>query len=138
MWTLIMFILVAFGLVNTLLMAVLERTREFGLVQALGLRPRLLLLQVLLESVLLIGFGVVAGVVTAVLTLLGLHGGIDLSAVAQGGAAVGIGRTLYPRIDVALTIEIAVFVWLMGIVTSLYPAWRAARDVPVATINKAY
>ncbi len=138
LWTLIMFILVAFGLVNTLLMAVLERTREFGLVQALGLRPRLLLLQVLLESVLLIGFGVVAGVVTAVLTLLGLHGGIDLSAVAQGGAAVGIGRTLYPRIDVALTIEIAVFVWLMGIVTSLYPAWRAARDVPVATINKAY
>lgn len=138
LWTVIMFILVAFGLVNTLLMAVLERTREFGLVQALGLRPRLLLLQILIESAFLIGLGVIAGVVAGVATLLSLHGGLDLSAVAQGGAAFGIGRTLYPRIDVALTIEIALFVWLMGVVTGLYPAWRAAKDVPVATINKAY
>jgi len=138
LWTVIMFILVAFGLVNTLLMAVLERTREFGLVQALGLRPRLLLLQVLLESAFLVGIGVVTGVVAGIATLLAFHGGLDLSAVAEGGAALGIGRVLYPRIDVALTIYVAVFVWLMGIVTSLYPAWRAARDVPVATINKAY
>jgi len=138
LWTVIMFILVAFGLVNTLLMAVLERTREFGLVQALGLRPRLLLLQVLLESAFLVGIGVVSGVVAGVATLLAVHGGLDLSAVAEGGAAVGIGRVLYPRIDVALTIYVALFVWLMGIVTSVYPAWRAARDVPVATINKAY
>jgi len=138
LWTIIMFILVAFGLVNTLLMAVLERTREFGLVQALGLRPRLLLLQVLLESAFLIGLGVVAGIVAGVATLFAFRGGLDLSAVAQGGAALGIGRILYPEIDIALTVYIAVFVWLMGIVTSLYPAWRAARDVPVATINKAY
>lgn len=138
LWTVIMFILVAFGLVNTLLMAVLERTREFGLVQALGLRPRLLLLQVLLESAFLIGLGVAAGVVAALATLLAFHGGLNLSAVAQGGAALGIGRILYPEIDVALTIYIAIFVWLMGIATSLYPAWRAAREVPIATINKAY
>jgi ABC-type antimicrobial peptide transport system permease subunit len=117
---------------------VLERAREFGLVQALGLKPRLLLLQVLLESAFLVGLGVAAGVVAGVATLLGFGGGLDLSAVAQGGAELGIGRTLYPQIDAALTVEIALFVWLMGIVTSLYPAWRAAQDVPVATLNKAY
>jgi ABC-type lipoprotein release transport system permease subunit len=138
LWTVIMFIMVAFGLVNTLLMAVLERTREFGLVQALGLRPRLLLLQILIESAFLIGLGVIVGVVAGLATLLGLHGGLDLSAVAQGGAVLGIGRTLYPEIDGPLTVEIALFVWLMGVVTGLYPAWRAAKDVPVATINKAY
>jgi len=138
LWTVIMFILVAFGLINTLLMAVLERTREFGLVQALGLKPRLLLLQVLLESAFLTGIGVLAGVIAAVATLLGFHNGLDLSAVAQGGAEFGIGRILYPRLDVDVMIYISVFVWLMGIATSLYPAWRAARDVPVATINKAY
>lgn len=138
LWTAIMFVLVAFGLVNTLLMAVLERAREFGLVQALGLRPRLLLLQVLLESTFLVGLGVVAGAAAGLGTVLGFHGGLDLSALAQGGAELGIGRVLYPQIDVALTIEIALFVWVMGIVTSLYPAWRAGRDVPVATINKAY
>jgi ABC-type lipoprotein release transport system permease subunit len=138
LWTAIMFILVAFGLVNTLLMAVFERMREFGLVQALGLKPRLLLLQVLLESAFLIGFGVAAGVLGAVATLLAFRNGLDLSALAQGGALFGIGRRLYPHVDAPLTVYIGVFVWVMGVVTSLYPAWRAAREVPVATITKAY
>ena len=138
LWTVIMFILVAFGLVNTLLMAVYERMREFGLVQALGLRPRLLLLQMLLESAFLIGLGVAGGVVGGIATLLAFSNGLDLSAVAQGGALFGIGRTLYPHVNERLTVLIAAFVWLMGIVTSLYPAWRASREVPVATISKAY
>jgi ABC-type lipoprotein release transport system permease subunit len=138
LWTVIMFILVAFGLVNTLLMAVFERTREFGLVQALGLRPRLLLVQVLFESALLVGIGVVAGVVAGVATLLAFHDGLNLGVLAQGAAMVGVGRIVYPQINPTLTTYISVFVWLMGVATSLYPAWRAARDVPVATINKTY
>ena len=138
LWTLIMFILVALGLVNTLLMAVFERTREFGLVQALGLRPTSLLLQVLLESAFLVGLGVLAGVISALATLLAFRGGLDLSALAQGGALFGIGRRLYPHINVHVTVLIAAFVWVMGVVTSLYPAWRAGRDAPVATISKAY
>jgi ABC-type lipoprotein release transport system permease subunit len=138
LWTVIMFVLVAFGLVNTLLMAVFERMREFGLVQALGLKPRMLLVQVLIESALLIGLGVAAGVAGGVGTLLAFRNGLDLSAVAQGGALFGIGRRLYPHVNYELTVLIAVFVWLMGILTSLYPAWRAAREVPVETISNAY
>lgn len=138
LWTAIMFVLVALGLVNTLLMAVFERTREFGLVQALGLRPRLLLFDVLLESAFLVGLGVLAGVGGGIATLLAFRNGLDLSVVAQGGALFGIGRKLYPHINPNLTAIIAAFVWLMGIVTSLYPAWRAGRDVPVATLSKAY
>jgi ABC-type lipoprotein release transport system permease subunit len=138
LWTVIMFVLVAFGLVNTLLMAVFERMREFGLVQALGLQPHLLLVQVLIESAFLIGLGVAAGVIGGVATLVAFRNGLDLSAVAQGGALFGIGRTLYPNVNGELTALIAVFVWLMGIVTSLYPAWRAGREVPVETISRAY
>lgn len=138
LWTVIMFILVAFGLVNTLLTAVFERTREFGLVQALGLRPRLLLFEMLLESGLLIGFGVAVGVAAALATLLAFHGGLSLGPVAQGAAMLGISRVLHPEIDVRETLTIAAFVWGMGVVTSLYPAWRAAREVPVATINKTF
>jgi ABC-type lipoprotein release transport system permease subunit len=138
LWTVIMFVLVAFGLVNTLLMAVFERTREFGLVQALGLRPRLLLLEVLLESTWLIGLGVAAGVAAGLGTLLVFHNGLDLGALAEGAALWGIGRILYPRIDITETLYIAFFVWLMGVATSLYPAWRAGRAVPVATLNKSF
>jgi ABC-type lipoprotein release transport system permease subunit len=138
LWTVIMFVLVAFGLVNTLLMAVFERTREFGLVQALGMRPRLLLLEVLLESAVLIGVGVVAGVAAGLATLLAFRNGLNLSALSQGAALWGIGRTLYPKINGHETVYIAAFVWVMGVATSLYPAWRASKDVPVATINKTY
>lgn len=137
-WTITMFILVAFGLINTLLMAVFERTREFGLIQALGMRPRLIVLQVLFESVLLIGFGVFAGLVTGVLSIEYFSGGLDLGALAEGATMFGAGRVLYPEMDWLQGFYIVIFVWIMGVVFSLYPAWHASREVPVETINKSY
>lgn len=138
LWTVIMFILVAFGLVNTLLMAVFERTREFGLLQALGMRPVYILWQVLLESVFLIGLGILAGFISGAATVLAFHDGLNLGVLAQGAMLFGIGRILYPHMDWSQGIYIALFVWVMGIITSLYPAWRAAREVPVKTINQSY
>ena len=136
--TIIMFILVAFGLVNTLLMAVYERTREFGLLQALGMKPRLILLLILIESMFLMGFGVATGYVSSLVTIEAFSDGLDLGVLAEGATQWGAGRVMYPEINWLQSIYIALFVWSMGIVTSLYPAWRAAREVPVETINKAY
>ena len=133
-----MFILVAFGLVNTLLMAVFERTREFGLLQALGMKPIYIIWQVLLESMLLIGLGALAGFISGAGTVLAFHDGLNLGGLAKGAMLFGVGRVLYPHMDWSQAVEIALFVWGMGILTSVYPAWRAAREVPVRTINQSY
>jgi ABC-type lipoprotein release transport system permease subunit len=138
LWTLVMFIVVAFGVVNTLLMAVYERSREFGILQALGLRPRLILIQVLMESVALVGIGVLAGLILGALTVLSFHNGLDLGGLAKGAVMFGASRILHPQLNLSESLYIGLFVWVMGIVTSLYPAWRASREVPMETINKSY
>src|SRR5690606_7266111 len=68
-WYVVVFTAMSFGLINTLLMAVFERTREFGLFQALGMRPRQIVGQVLAEALILIGIGLVLGNIAAALTL---------------------------------------------------------------------
>jgi len=136
--TVIMFVLIAFGLVNTLLMAVYERTREFGLLQALGMKPSYILLMILIESTFLMGIGVIVGTILSLSTIQLFSDGLDLGALAEGSTMFGAGRVMYPEINWLQSSAIAMFVWLMGIVTSLYPAWRASREVPVETINKAY
>ena len=56
-WIIIVFLALSFGLVNTLVMAVFERVREIGLMQALGMRPSTILYQILMESLLLLMIG---------------------------------------------------------------------------------
>ena len=136
--TIIMFILIAFGLVNTLLMAVYERTREFGLLQALGMKPKYILYMILIESLFLMGIGVLAGYIISISTIQFFSDGLDLGVLAEGATMFGAGRVMYPEINWMQSLLIAIFVWVMGVITSLYPAWRASREVPVETINKAY
>ena len=60
-WVVIIFLALSFGLVNTLVMAIFERVREIGLIQALGMRPSQIVVQILLESLLLLLIGLVIG-----------------------------------------------------------------------------
>ena len=135
-WYVIVFVAMSFGLVNTLLMAVFERTREFGLFQALGMPPSQILGQVLVESLFLLGVGLALGNLLALATLAATADGIDLSAFAKGFEMIGVSPMLYPmlKLDDALSANLLVFV--LGLAASLYPAWRAARYVPVEAITR--
>jgi ABC-type lipoprotein release transport system permease subunit len=135
-WIVVIFLALSFGLVNTLMMAVFERVREIGLMQALGMKPRVILYQVLLESLMLLALGLVLGNVLALLSILPLRGGVDLSAVAEGFEMMGASSTLYPSLRLRDLLSANLVVIVLGILTSLLPAWRAARYRPVEAIAK--
>ncbi|WP_455221972.1 ABC transporter permease [Kaarinaea lacus] len=136
-WFLVVFIAMSFGLLNTLLMAVFERIREIGLIQALGMKPNLILLQVLIESFFLLTIGLLLGNLLAWLTLLPIADGWDISALgSQGLEYFGMSNILYPVVLVADIVTSNAVVIVLGLVASLYPAWRAARYVPVKAITR--
>ncbi len=126
-WLWIMFVFMAIGIVNTQLMAVFERSREFGLLQALGMRPRLILMQVMIESGLMVGVGVLIGMAVSAVTVLAFSGGVDLGFLAQGAEYFGAGRVLYPDISPLQFVELSFVVWILGIAVGLWPAQRATR-----------
>jgi ABC-type lipoprotein release transport system permease subunit len=135
-WVCVIFLALSFGLANTLMMAVFERVREIGLMQALGMRPSSILYQVLLESLMLLVLGLLLGNALAVLSILPIRDGIDLSVVAEGIEMMGASSTLYPALQARDLIMANSVVIVLGILTSLLPAWRASRYRPVEAIAK--
>ena len=135
-WIIVIFLALSFGLVNTLMMAVFERVREFGLMQALGMKPAAIRYQVLAESVMLLMLGLLAGNLLAVASILPIQNGIDLSAVAEGMEMMGVSSVLYPALKLNDIFLANTVVIILGILTSLLPAWRASQYRPVEAIAK--
>ena len=131
-WYLVVFIAMGFGIVNTLLMAVFERMREFGLMRALGMKPGAIVREVLIESALLLIIGMAAGNAAALTVVAALvESGIDLSAFAAGAEYAGMPRVIYPAFSWKSALEANMTVWVLGLLVSLYPAVKAARITPV-------
>ena len=125
------------GILNLLLMAVFERTREMGVLAALGMKRRQIMGLFLLEGALI---GVVGGVVGCLLgaLLIGLLGqiGIDMSgASGLGEVMVLMGSRLYPSITLADLLSRAVLVIVVAGLASLYPAWHASRKEPADALH---
>jgi len=132
LWRLIIFIAMGFGIVNTLLMAVFERMREFGVLKALGMKPWWIVRGVLTESFLLLAIGLVLGNLLSLLSVWALSGsGIDLSAFSAGTDLTGISRIVYPVLESRDLAAANLVVFALGLLISLYPAVKAARFTPV-------
>ncbi len=134
-WVVIIFLALSFGLVNTLVMAVFERVREIGLIQALGMRPGMIVHQILLESLLLLLIGLSIGNFLAVVSVKPLESGLDISIVAEGMAMMGASSMLYPSLTLYDMLLANSVVIILGMLTSILPAWRAAKLDPVRAIN---
>ncbi len=138
---LVIMILVAAGIFNTLFVSVMERMREFGIMRAIGYSPGQITALVMWESLLLAMVGLAAGGLVTIgpYSYLAANG-IDLSEVyAQAGtvevAGVGFDMTLHIGIFPENVAIIAGFVVVATLAAGLYPAWKAGRVSPVETIK---
>jgi ABC-type lipoprotein release transport system permease subunit len=118
------------------MMAIFERVREIGLMMALGMRPSLIVYQVMIESLLLLGLGLLAGTAAAVATVLPLRDGIDISMVSEGMEMMGATSVLFPSLKLPDVLLANGVVIVLGLLTSLIPAWRASRYRPAEAITK--
>lgn len=134
-WLSVMMVMISIGIINTQLMAVFERTHEFGLLRALGFKPRYVVWLVTFESVLLIGLGVLIGTALGALTIYALKGGVDLSAFGQALEAFKAGNTLYFRFNPSDYMLFPPLIWVLGVAVALWPSWRAARIAPVEAMR---
>ena len=131
----IMLLMAALIIVNTMLMSVMERTQEFGMQAALGMRRGDIVALVLAEGLVIGIMGAVAG--GALGTGLGLwleRTGIDISAAANA-IDIPFQAVLYPDWQLRFVVFAAVLGMVTAVLAALYPAWRAVRLTPAEALR---
>lgn len=125
-----------FGIVNTMLMSVLDRVREFGVLLAVGMKRLKLFRLIMLESIILSVFGAVIGVALGYITILIVSIiGVDLSIFSEGLAYYGINTVLYPVMPSEAFYIISIMIIITAVFASLYPAFKAIRLQPAEAIR---
>lgn len=132
----IIFLAIAFGIINTMLMAVLERIREIGMLMAIGMNQKRLFAMILSETVFMAVVGGMFGIgLAALLVSVFGHVGIDLSYFSEGLSDVGFDTVVYPQIPWTYYLKTAGQVVLVACLSALYPAWKALKMKPVEAIR---
>ena len=132
----LLIVVVAFSILNTFLMAILERTREFGVMMAIGTTPRRLTKVLLLESMTITLIGIIAGIgIGIVVTAYFQVHGIDFSGGSELLSQFGITGRMYPKLSF-LSVTIGPFMVLFfTFFAALYPALKIRRLRPVEAMT---
>ena len=134
---LIVLVVVALGILNTMLMSIMERTREFGIMMALGTRPTQIVSLVMLESTFLGVVGVTLGILigTSINASFAIRG-FDLTNFAGAMDLMSsLSPIIYPKTDPGNVALASVAAFVTTLLVSIYPAVRAARLIPVVAIR---
>jgi putative ABC transport system permease protein len=133
----IFFVVISIGILNTIMMSVFERVREFGVMMALGTKPRQIIKMVVEEAFVLALVGAVIGSTIGIsASLYFATAGMNLSSWAEGAAALGMTSTVvYTRLTAANVVISNLAVLAVVVLVGLYPAMHASRLRPVEAIR---
>jgi ABC-type lipoprotein release transport system permease subunit len=125
-----------FGIVNTMLMVILERTKELGMLMAIGMTKRRVFAMIMYETIFLALVGAMIGELLSML-LINYYGnaGIDLSSMAEGLETIGYSAITFPELETFRYLQITAMVFVTGILASIYPAIKALKLDPASAIR---
>lgn len=126
----------AFGIINTMLMAVLERVKELGMLMAVGMTKWRIFKMIMFETVFLITVGAIVGMIggAIVVAIFGKYG-LDLSVWGDGLNAMGYDSIIYTTIPFDFYVGVTVLVFITGVLSSIYPARKALRMNPAESLK---
>jgi putative ABC transport system permease protein len=126
----------AFGIVNTMMMTILERTKELGMLMAIGMNRRRIFGMIMLETIFLTIVGAAAGMLAGWLIVESLgKTGIHFSSWGEGFEAIGFAAIVYPVITPSFFLFITVMVIVTAIISSVWPARKALKLDPAEAIR---
>ena len=132
----IIFLALAFSIINTMLMAVLERRKELGMLMSVGMNKSRIFSMITLETLFISALATPIGMLLSFWTISYFgEVGIDLSIVAKGLESLGIGTRIYTFLPRQLYINITFLSLLVTFVSALFPARRALKLNPVEAIK---
>jgi len=132
---LLLILVVAFSILNTFLMTILERTREFGVLMAIGTQPGRLTRLLMLESGLITFFGILLGIVLGgAITAFFQEKGIYFADAAELFKKFGISGRIYPRLSILSIFVGPATVFFITIISALYPSLKVRGLKPVQAL----
>ncbi len=136
LFLLIILAALAFAIINTMLMAVMERTREIGMLMALGMNKHKIFSLIMLETVLLSVVGATLGLLVS-LFIINHYAtyGFDLSSVASGLNYIGYSARIFFRVNTGFYIMSILLVALIAVLSSISPALKALKLQPATAIR---